>query len=99
VDASIMEANAAMRSIVRRAEGTGWEGMLSDLARASGIATPSADQLRQFDRTRSGKRVSNADWVSPADPEAKITRLKDGRPRHHAPVGGHVLVARDRRSG
>jgi transposase len=81
VDASTMEANAAMRSIVRRADGAGWQAMLGELARTSGIATPSTNQLRQFDRTRKGKRVSNADWVSPADPEARITRLKDGRTR------------------
>jgi transposase len=81
VDASTMEANAAMRSIVRRADGAGWQAMLGELARSSGIATPSTDQLRRFDRTRAGKRVSNADWVSPTDPQARITRLKDGRTR------------------
>jgi hypothetical protein len=81
VDASTMEANAAMRSIVRRGDGAGWQAMLGELARASRIATPRTDQLRQFDRTRKGKRVSNADWVSPVDPEARITRLKDGRTR------------------
>jgi transposase len=81
VDASTMEANAAMRSIVRREDGVGWQAMLGELARTSGIATPTADQLRQLDRTRKGKRVSNADWVSPTDPEARITRLKDGRTR------------------
>jgi transposase len=81
VDASTMEANAAMRSIVRREDGAGWQAMLGELARTSGIATPTTDQLRQFDRTRPGKRVSNTDWVSPIDPEARITRLKDGRTR------------------
>src|SRR5918999_2982739 len=77
VDASTMEANAAMRSIVRRADGAGWQAMLGELARASGVDTPTADRLRQLDRTRAGKRVSNADWASPTDPEARITRLKD----------------------
>ncbi len=81
VAASTMEANAAMRAIVRRTDGSSWQAMLGELARTSGLATPSADQLRQFDRTRAGKRVSNADWVSPIDPEARITRLKDGRSR------------------
>jgi transposase len=66
---------------VRRTDGSGWQAMLGELARTSGLATPSADQLRQFDRTRAGKRVSNADWVSPVDPAARITRLKDGRTR------------------
>jgi transposase len=81
VDASTMEANAAMRSIVRREDGASWQAMLGELARTSGITTPTTDQLRQFDRTRTGKRVSNTDWVSPIDPEARITRLKDGRTR------------------
>jgi transposase len=81
VDASTMEANAAMRSIIRREDGAGWQAMLGELARTSGIATPTTDQLRQLDRTRTGKRVSNADWASPTDPEARITRLKDGRTR------------------
>ncbi len=81
IDASTMEANAAMRSLVRRADGATWQAMLGELARASGVPTPTTDELRQFDRTRAGKRVSNADWVSPTDPEARITRLKDGRTR------------------
>ena len=73
VDASTMEANAPMRSIVRRADGVGWHAMLGELARSSGIATRSTEQLRQLDRTRKGKRVSNAHWASPSDPEARIT--------------------------
>jgi transposase len=81
VDASTMEANAAMRSIVRRKDGAGWQAMLGELARASGVDTPTADRLRQLDRSRAGKRVSNADWASPTDPEARITRMKDGRTR------------------
>jgi transposase len=81
VDASTLEANAAMRAIVRREDGAGWQAMLGELARTSGLATPNADQLRQFDRTRPKKRVSNAEWVSSIDPEARITRLKDGRTR------------------
>ena len=94
VDASTMEANAAMRSIVRRADGVGWQAMLGELARTSGIATPTADQLRQFDRSRTGKRVANADWASPSDPEARITRLKDGRTRlAYKPLTGAILAA------
>jgi hypothetical protein len=73
--------------------------MLGELARTSGIATPTTDQLRQFDRTRPGKRVSNADWVSPVDPEARITRLKDGRthPRLQARARGRSGQRRDPR--
>jgi transposase len=81
VDASTMEANAALRAIVRRDSGEGYREMLQRLAKESGIATPTADDLIRLDRQRKGKRLSNADWASPSDPEAKIAKLKDGRTR------------------
>src|SRR2546421_2041737 len=80
VDASTMEANAALRAIVRRADGEGYREMLERLARESGIATPSAEDLIRLDRKRKGERLSNAEWASPTDPEARIAKLKDGRP-------------------
>jgi transposase len=81
VDASTMEANAALRSIVRRDTGEGYREMLQRLAAESGIATPTAEDLVRLDRRRKGKRLSNRDWTSPADPEARIAKLKDGRAR------------------
>ena len=81
VDASTMEANAALRAIVRRDSGEGYRAMLQRLAKESGIATPTADDLIRLDRNRTGKRLANADWASPSDPEAKIAKLKDGRTR------------------
>ena len=81
VDASTMEANAALRAIVRRDSGEDYREMLKRLAKESGIATPTADDLIRLDRTRQGKRLSNADWASPSDPEAKIAKMKDGRTR------------------
>ncbi len=81
VDASTMEANAALRSIVRRDTGEGYREMLGRLAEASGIATPTAEDLVRLDRKRTGKRLPNADWTSPSDPEARIAKLKDGRTR------------------
>jgi transposase len=81
VDASTMEANAALRSIVRRDSGEGYREMLHRLAKESGIATPTADDLIRLDRNRQGKRLSNQDWTSPTDPQAKIAKLKDGRTR------------------
>ena len=81
VDASTMEANAALRSIVRRDTGEGYREMLKRLAAESGIATPTAEDLIRLDRQRKGKRLSNRDWTSPTDPEARIARLKDGRTR------------------
>ena len=81
VDASTMEANAALRAIVRRDSGEDYREMLKRLAKESGIATPTADDLIRLDRNRQGKRLSNADWASPSDPEAKIAKMKDGRTR------------------
>jgi transposase len=81
VDASTMEADAALRAIVRRDTGEGYRAMLERLAAESGIATPTAEDLIRLDREREGKRLSNAEWASPTDPEARIAKLKDGRTR------------------
>jgi hypothetical protein len=81
IDASTMEANAALRAIVRRDTGEGYREMLERLAKESGIATPTAEDLIRLDRKRKGKRLSNAEWSSPTDPEARIAKLKDGRTR------------------
>jgi transposase len=78
IDATTLEANAAMRSIVRRDGGEGYEEFLRRLAEESGIATPTREQLAKLDRKRVNKG-SNEDWVNPHDPEAGITKMKDGR--------------------
>ncbi len=78
VDATTLEANAAMRSIVRRDDGRGYEEWLEEVARASGIETPTRQDLAKLDRKRP-KKGSNQDWVHPHDPEARITKMKDGR--------------------
>lgn len=78
VDSTTLEANAAMKSIVRRDTGEGYTDYLSGLAAAEGKETKDAAALRRMDRKRR-KRMSNQDWVSPSDPESEITRLKDGR--------------------
>jgi transposase len=80
VDSTTLEANAAMRTIVRRDDGTEYEAWLEQLARASGIETPTRQDLAKLDRKRPGKG-SNKDWEHPHDPEARITRMKDGRTR------------------
>src|ERR687883_280453 len=79
VDASTMEANAALRAIVRRDSGEGYREMLTRMAVESGIETPTAEDLIRLDRRRKGKTLSNAAWASPTDPEARIAKLKDGR--------------------
>ena len=99
VDGSTMEANAALRTIVRRDSGESYRAMLTRMAQESGIETPSAEDLARFDRKRKGKTLSNADWKSPTDPEAKIARMKDGtthlayKPEHAVDLDTGVVVA------
>src|SRR5712692_8831793 len=89
IDATTLEANAAMRSIVRRDTGEGYEEFLRRLAQESGIPTPTREQLAKLDRKRA-KKGSNEDWVNPHDPEAGIIKLKDGR-THLAYKAEHVV--------
>jgi transposase len=99
VDGSTMEANAALRSIVRRDNGETYRAMLERMARESGIATPSAEDLARFDRKRKGKKLSNEHWTSATDAEAKIARMKDGtthlayKPEHAVDLDTGVIVA------
>jgi transposase len=78
VDSTTLEANAAMKSIVRRDTGDNYMGYLQRVAEAEGVTAPDAAALLRMDRKRK-KKTSNEDWTSPADPEAEITKLKDGR--------------------
>jgi len=78
IDSTTIEANASMRSIVRKDSGKGWKDYTKKLAKKAGLDDPTDDELRQFDRTRPEKKVSNDDWENPNDPDAKITRMKDG---------------------
>lgn len=78
IDATTLEANAAMRSIVRRDTEESYQEYLTGLAKASGIATPTREDLARLDRKRK-KKTSNQDWKHPWDPDAKIAKMKDGR--------------------
>jgi len=89
IDATTLEANAAMRSIVRRDNGESYEEFLKGLAKESGIATPTREDLARLDRTRKNK-ASNKDWVNPHDPDARITKMKDGR-THLAHKAEHAV--------
>jgi hypothetical protein len=73
-----MEANAALRSIMRRDSGESYREMLTRMAKESGVETPTIDDLVRLDRKRKGKKLSNEDWVSKTDPDAKIAKMKDG---------------------
>ena len=89
IDATTLEANAAMRSIVRRDTGESYQRFLTRLAAASGIKTPTRAALARLDRRRK-KRTSNAEWVNPSDPDAKVAKMKDGR-THLAHKAEHAV--------
>lgn len=77
IDTTTLEANAAMRSIVRRDSGESYDEFLTKLAQASGIETPTKDDLIALDKKRKNKG-DNDDWFNPNDPDAKIAKMKDG---------------------
>src|SRR5271157_4615967 len=99
VDASTMEANAALRAIVRRDNGVTYREMLTRMAKESGVETPTIDDLIRLDRKRKGKKLSNEDWTSKTDPDAKIAKMKDGsthlayKPEHAVDLDTGVIVA------
>ncbi len=79
IDATTLEANAAMKSIVRKDNGEDWKQYLQGLAKAEGIESPTEEDLRRLDRGRKDKKVSNEQWESPTDPDSRIAKMKDGR--------------------
>src|ERR1019366_4838202 len=89
IDATTLEANAALRSLVRRASAETYNEFLTRLAQASGIETPTRADLARLDRTRP-KKGRNADWRHPHDPDARITKMKDGR-THLAHKAEHAV--------
>jgi transposase len=94
VDSTTLEADAAMKSIVRRDTGEDWKEYLTRLMHEQGLIdedqTPSDDELRRFDKQRKDKQVSNAEWVSETDPDARIAKMKDGT-THLAYKAEHVV--------
>ena len=89
IDATTLEANAALRSIVRRDSGETYQEFLTRLAQASGIETPTRADLARLDRTRP-KKGRNTEWRYPHDPDARITKMKDGR-THLAHKAEHAV--------
>ena len=89
VDATTLEANAALRSLLRRGTGEGYEEYLRRLALESGIETPTREQLAKIDKKRKNK-ASNKDWKHPHDPDARVTKMKDGR-THLAHKAEHAV--------
>jgi len=89
IDATTLEANAAMRSLVRRDTDETYQEFLTRLAKASGIETPTREDLARLDRKRK-KKTSNKDWTNPNDPDAKVAKMKDGR-THLAHKAEHAV--------
>ena len=89
IDATTLEANAAMRTIIRRDTGEDYNQFLTGLAQASGIETPTREDLVRTDRKRK-KKGSNKEWKHPHDPDARITKMKDGR-THLAHKAEHAI--------
>jgi transposase len=89
IDATTLEANAALRTIVRRDSGETYQEFLTRLAHASGIETPTRAELARLDRKRP-KKGRNTDWRHPHDPDARITKMKDGR-THLAHKAEHAV--------
>lgn len=94
VDSTMLEANAAMKSIVRKDTGEDWKAYVTRLMREQGVIEPgdepSAEEVRRFDQKRKDKKVSNQEWESPTDGDARITQMKDGR-THLAYKAEHVV--------
>jgi transposase len=89
IDGTTLEANAAMRSIVRRDNGASYEEFLRGLAKESGIQTPTREDLARLDRKRK-KKGANKEWVNPHDKDSRITKMKDGR-THLAHKAEHAV--------
>ena len=79
VDSTTLEANVAMKSIVRRDTGEDGEEYIRGLMRQEGTEDPTAEEMRRFDKKRTGKKVSNEDWASSSNPASRVIRMKDGR--------------------
>jgi transposase len=78
VDATTLEANAAMRTITRKDTGEDWKEYVKRLMAEEGIENPTDEEIRRYDRKRK-KKVSNKEWESPTDPDSRIAKMKDGR--------------------
>src|SRR5882724_8996605 len=89
VDATTLEANAAMKSLVRRDTGEDWKTYVRGLAAAEGLENPTDEELRRFDKKRK-KKTSNKEWESASDPESRVTKMKDGR-THMAYKAEHAV--------
>jgi transposase len=103
VDSTTLEANAAMKSIVRQDTGDDWQQYLTTLMREAGAIgpdeTPPVEELKRFDKSRKNKKVSNGEWESPVDPDSRIAKMKDGtthlayKAEHAVDLDSEMIVA------
>ena len=103
VDSTTLEANAAMKSIVRRDTEEDWQeyvtGLMREAGKIGGDETPSVEDIIRFDKSRKDKKVSNDDWESPADPDSRIAKMKDGtthlayKAEHAVDLATEMIVA------
>ena len=103
VDSSTLEANAAMKSIVRKDTGDDWKTYLTTLMHEAGAIgpdeTPTVEELARFDKSRKHKTVSNDEWESPVDPDSRIAKMKDGtthlayKAEHAVDLDSEMIVA------
>ncbi len=99
IDGTLLEANAAMRSIVRRGSGEDWKQYLVKVAKEAGIENPSDEELKKFDQNRPSKSVSNQEWESRSDPQSRIMKMKDGtthlayKSEHAVDLETEIIVA------
>lgn len=99
VDSTYLRADASMKAIVRRDTKESYTEFVTRLAEEAGVPTPTAEDARQLDRKRKGKKTSNREWVSRTDRGARIAKLKDGRtrlaykPEHGVDLETEAIVA------
>lgn len=99
VDATTLEANAAMKTIQHKDTGDDWKAYLKKLAAEAGLENPTDEELRRFDRQRKDKKVSNEEWASPTDPDSRIAKMKDGtthlayKAEHGVDLGSNLVLA------
>lgn len=109
VDSTTLEANAAMKSIVRKDTGENWQAYLAAMMREAGVIAPdhkpTIEEMKRFDKSRKNKKVSNDEWESPADPDSRITKMKDGtthlayKAEHAVDLESSLIVAAEIYSG
>lgn len=90
VDSTLLEANAAMKTLQRRDTGDDYKAYLRKLATEAGLENPTDEELRRFDKKRKDKKMSNEEWISSTDPQSKIAKMKDGT-THLAYKAEHVV--------